>query len=214
MLEEVPEDTLQRKYDDGGIQAKLNTLKPTSLYEAISFAHDAEKEFKSISRSLHSRSFQQTRPQQEHMVRNSNFRKRFFSPSHQSTPPSSPTTNQNNNVPKSQSTNMTVQNKKPKLVCWRCGKLGHTKASCRVKLPQQWSTNAQLHTIDVEPHTFAPTWTEDSLEQGKLLSIHALLKMTGSIHSKNISVLHDDGSTHDFFSEKLVRELNLSNGYV
>ena len=41
MMEEVPKDTLQIKYEDGlhqGIQAKIHSLKSTSLYEAISYA--------------------------------------------------------------------------------------------------------------------------------------------------------------------------------
>ena len=55
MLEDVPKDTLQRKYEDSldaGIQAKLNTLGPSSLYDAISIAHDAEKEMDSIVKHL------------------------------------------------------------------------------------------------------------------------------------------------------------------
>lgn len=52
MMEDVPEDTLQTKYEDaihGGIQAKLNSLKPTSLFEAISYAHNEEKEINPIT---------------------------------------------------------------------------------------------------------------------------------------------------------------------
>ena len=59
MMEDVPEETLQIKYEDGlqaGIQAKLNSLKPSSLLEAISYAHDAEKEINSITRMIQSKS--------------------------------------------------------------------------------------------------------------------------------------------------------------
>jgi len=55
MLEEVPDDTLQCKYEDGleaGIQAKLSTLQPSTLYDAISIAFDSEKEFTSIAKQL------------------------------------------------------------------------------------------------------------------------------------------------------------------
>ena len=55
MMEDVPEDTLQIKYEDGlqrGIQAKLHSLQPTSLFDAISYAHDAEKEINAITRTV------------------------------------------------------------------------------------------------------------------------------------------------------------------
>ena len=99
MLEEVPEDTLQRKYEDrleSGIQAKLNTLKPTPLYEAISFAYDAEKKFKSITRSLEAQPSQMVRPQQTSMVRNFNFRKRLSSSSLSASIPTTPLSNHEN----------------------------------------------------------------------------------------------------------------------
>ena len=62
-MEDVPEDTLQSKYEDsieGGIQAKLHSLKPSSLFEAISYAHDAEKEINAITRMIQ---VNQARPQ-------------------------------------------------------------------------------------------------------------------------------------------------------
>ena len=55
MMEHVPKETLQIKYDDGlqrGIQAKLHSLQPTSLFEAISYAHDAKKEINAITRMV------------------------------------------------------------------------------------------------------------------------------------------------------------------
>ena len=55
MMEHVPEETLQIKYEDGlqrGIQAKLHSLQPTSLFEAISYAHDAEKEINASTRMI------------------------------------------------------------------------------------------------------------------------------------------------------------------
>ena len=63
MMEDDPEDTLQSKYEDfieGGIQAKLPSLKPSSLFEAISYAHDAEKEINAITRMIQ---VNQARPQ-------------------------------------------------------------------------------------------------------------------------------------------------------
>ena len=66
MMEDVPKETLQTKYKDtihGGIQAKLNSLKPTSLFEAISYAHDAEKEINSITRMIQGN---QPHPQPNH----------------------------------------------------------------------------------------------------------------------------------------------------
>ncbi|MCO5597711.1 hypothetical protein L7F22_051792 [Adiantum nelumboides] len=55
MMEDVPKDTLQVKYEDGlhpGLQAKLHTLTPSSLFEAISYTHDAKKEINSITRMI------------------------------------------------------------------------------------------------------------------------------------------------------------------
>ena len=55
MMEHVPEETLQIKYEDGlqrAIQAKLHSLQPTSLFEATSYAHDVEKEINAITRML------------------------------------------------------------------------------------------------------------------------------------------------------------------
>lgn len=66
MMEDVPKDMLQKKYEGAiqpSIQAKLNSLKPTSLYEAISYAHDVEKEINSITRMIQAN---QPRPQPDH----------------------------------------------------------------------------------------------------------------------------------------------------
>ena len=55
MMEHVPKETLQIKYGDGlqrGIQAKLHSLQLTSLFEAISYAHDAKKEINAITRMI------------------------------------------------------------------------------------------------------------------------------------------------------------------
>ena len=55
MMEPILEDTLQIKYEDGlqrGIQAKRHSLQPTSLFEAISYAHDAGKEINAITRMV------------------------------------------------------------------------------------------------------------------------------------------------------------------
>ena len=52
MMEHVLEETLQIKYEDGlqrGIQAKIHSLQPTSLFEAISYTHDAEKKINAIT---------------------------------------------------------------------------------------------------------------------------------------------------------------------
>ena len=52
MMKHVPKETLQIKYEDNsqrGIQAKLHSLQPTSLFEAISYAHDAKKEINAIT---------------------------------------------------------------------------------------------------------------------------------------------------------------------
>ena len=52
MMEHVTEETLQIKYEDGlqrVIPDKLHSLQPTSLFEAISYAHDAEKEINAIT---------------------------------------------------------------------------------------------------------------------------------------------------------------------
>ena len=55
-------------------------------------------------------------------------------------------------------------------------------------------------------------WIEESLqqEQGTPQSIHALLRQKGKIYGESLSILHDDNSSHDFISEKLVRKLGLS----
>lgn len=70
MMEDVPEDTLQTKYEDSieaGIQAKLLSFKPTSLFEAISYAHDAEKEINAITRMIQ---VNRPRPQQPNSSNN------------------------------------------------------------------------------------------------------------------------------------------------
>ena len=54
MLKKVPTLILQCKYEDGleeGIQADVNMLYPSSLYESISFSHDVEKKIQSLKKT-------------------------------------------------------------------------------------------------------------------------------------------------------------------
>ena len=81
-MEDVPEDTLQTKYEDaihGGIQAKLHSLKPTSLYEAISYAHDAEKEINSITRMVQANQPRPQPPRFNNQLRGNNNTSRYNS---------------------------------------------------------------------------------------------------------------------------------------
>ena len=45
---------------------------------------------------------------------------------------------------------------------------------------------------------------------GNSIPLHSLLRMTTTIQDTLVSVLHDDGNTHDFSSERLARKLNLT----
>ena len=237
MLEEVPEDSLQRKYEDGlqeGIQAKLNTLQPSTLYDAISLAHDAEKEFRCVAKMVRTQPTSQGR-QSSLVSNNRNFKRPFSTPRTNNyivpralTAPQNNVFNEAHPKPndvnfKPQISHTSAQNKKLRILCYRCGKPGHVKANCRVKLPSKKPPTAELHNIEEEPtnadvHS-TPDWTEDSLQQevdtdellvpGKSPSIHALLCMQGTVCETEVCVLHDDGSSHDFLSEKLVRKLKL-----
>ena len=76
---------------------------------------------------------------------------------------------------------------------------------------------AQIHHIE-EDNDFQADWVDDSLSHdmgntdasGNSIPLHSLLRMNAKIHDTQVSVLHDDGSTHDFISERLARKLNLT----
>ena len=84
---------------------------------------------------------------------------------------------------------ITAPNKKPRIVCYQCGKPGHVKATSRVRLPPNKPTIVELHNIEEEStpvdDEFIPDWIEDSLEQegthdetqvpGKQHSIHSVV---------------------------------------
>ena len=88
------------------------------------------------------------------------------------------------------------------------------QARCHVRLPPNKPPTAQVHYIEGDSTQddldFAPDWTEDTLQTkvnnkdytdaGTPNSIHALLHMQGLINKSEVSVLHDDGGSHDFIS--------------
>lgn len=157
MLEDVPEDTLQQKYEEKlqqGIQEKLHTLKSALLYDAISFAHDAEKEFQSISQLI--RPSQQQAPQvpQLSWVRNNrNFGKqfstlhtRYFNRTRAPTFPDKNVINVANTKPNdvnfkpkpshgSAHTQNEGTHNKHHIICHGCNKPGHVQAHCPFKRP-------------------------------------------------------------------------------
>ena len=45
--------------------------------------------------------------------------------------------------------------------------------------------------------------------EGNSNSLHSLLCMTATIQDTHVSILHDDGSTHDFISKRLAHKLKL-----
>ena len=247
MMEDVPEDTLQMKYEDAihsGIQAKLHSLKPTSLFEAISYAHDAEKEINAITRIVQGN---QPRAQphgfnnQAHRFNNNNRyhgnsyntpRTRTYTPprnftTHRNTPP--PRTNPNPNrpqhmqatfnrnpPPQNTRTNAPHARNHTRLVCHGCHRYGHVIANCPDKHRQPPPT-AQIHHIEPDAD-FQADWMEtphahdmgNDTAPGNSIPLHSLLRMKATIQDTSVSVLHDDGSTHDFISQRLAHKLNLT----
>ena len=63
---------------------------------------------------------------------------------------------------------------------------------------------------------FQSDWGNDSLPpdnnnpSGNPIPLHSLLRMSATINDTQVSVLHDDGSTHDFISQRLAHKLNLT----
>lgn len=250
-MEDVPEDTLQTKYEDaihGGIQAKLHSLKPTSLYEAISYAHDAEKEIKSITRMVQ---INQPRPQPPRFNNpprwnnttsryNPNAyntpRTRTFAPPPRNfiAPRNAPPPRNNfhphrqnlthptitRNPPPPQDTRTTTPpahnppaHNRPRMVCHGCHRYGHVIANCPMNR-QRNNPTAQIHHIE-QDNDFQDDWmdnldTGNNDTSGTSFPLHSLLRMNAKIQDAQVSVLHDDGSTHDFISDRLVRKLNLT----
>jgi len=239
MLEEVNDATLQQKYEDGlheGIQAEVNMFKPSSLYEAISLAHDAEKKLLSISKFVRPMPNFQQRPPPPLMSGNRNF-KRFVPPprtnnfqprAHTYTTknvfngaPTKPNIVNSNPKPNSGAHNMQKATK-PTSTCHRCNKSGHIAANCYARLPPKKPTpmvnNIEEEDYDGANEDATPDWTEETLHEegnhetynttGTQPPIHSLLRMQGYVNGHSLCVLHDDGSSHDSFPKSLLEHYN------
>ena len=81
---------------------------------------------------------------------------------------------------------------------------------------QKQQVTAQLHHLEGD-NNFQVDWVDDSTIQnmgnvntlGNSVFLHSLLRMTATIQDTLVSVLHDDGITHDFISKRLAHKLNL-----
>ena len=75
---------------------------------------------------------------------------------------------------------------------------------------------AQIHHLEGD-NNFQADWVDDFAIQnmgnaestGNSNSLHSLLRMNATVQDTHVSVLHDDGSTHDFISECLAHKLKL-----
>ena len=45
--------------------------------------------------------------------------------------------------------------------------------------------------------------------EAHILTLHTYLKMKGKVNGREALILHDDGSTHDFISERFAESLGL-----
>ncbi len=194
MMEPVPEDTLQIKYEDGlqrGIQAKLHSLQPTSLFEAISYAHDAEKEINAITHMVqvnqphpqpNNFNYQPSRfnnnnrynPQSYNTPRTRNFtpQRNFNAP--RNTPPTRTNFNPHrpphvqatfNRNPPPQDTRTTAPPapNHSRIICHNCHRPGHVIANCPRTRQRQQAT-AQIHHLEGD-NDFQTDWVDDSTFQ-------------------------------------------------
>lgn len=103
------------------------------------------------------------------------------------------------------------------MVCHGCHRFGHVIANCPLSRRQQPHPTTQIHHIE-DDNDFQSDWMDDSFSHdmgnmdvsGNSIPLHSLLRMTAKIQDTHVSILHDDGSTHDFISTRLARKLNLT----
>ncbi|MCO5607220.1 hypothetical protein L7F22_061413 [Adiantum nelumboides] len=102
--------------------------------------------------------------------------------------------------------------------CFGCGQMGHQIKDCpnkKLKKPQG-RPSVHLHeisgnsdVIQVEIHHLAHSSCTDCKFSTKVFDKHDLLRFLGKINGHDVTVLLDNGSSHNFVDAKLVQKLHL-----
>lgn len=103
-----------------------------------------------------------------------------------------------------------------RMVCHGCHRFGHVIANCPTTRQRQQAV-MQIHHIKGD-NDFQADWMDDpqahdmgnDTAPGNSILLHSLLRMKATIQDTHVSVLHDDGSTHDFISQRLAHKLTLT----
>ncbi|VFQ67522.1 unnamed protein product, partial [Cuscuta campestris] len=198
------------------LRSEVRIHKPQSVYRATSLALEMEKKLQGTkstrpcSTASSARATYSTNSGRNQSVPDSSAK---TSTSHNPTS-QNPGSSQSVIPFRSNSWDTTRQERRNKGLCFRCGDPFRPGHRCT-------TSTFSLMEVDVEgnpiPETFEPAPEMEEIIEEAEISFNAILgtssaatmKLQGSIQNRNVLCLVDSGSTHNFFSERLVNELNL-----
>ncbi|MCO5558630.1 hypothetical protein L7F22_012216 [Adiantum nelumboides] len=133
-------------------------------------------------------------------------------------PSSSPNIASRSTQEKKKARNAVIVDAVKKGACFECGQTGHQIKDCpkkKTKKPQA-RPSVQIHkisgnsnVIQVEIHHLAHSSCTDCTFSTKVFDKHDLLRFPEKINGHDVTVLLDNGSSHNFVDAKLVQKLNL-----
>ncbi|MCO5603723.1 hypothetical protein L7F22_057874 [Adiantum nelumboides] len=132
--------------------------------------------------------------------------------------PSSDTTPRGGGKEKKKARNASIADAVKKGACFSCGQQGHQMKDCpsrKTKKPQG-RPSVQIHEISgnsdflsVQVHHLAHSPCTDCSFRTKVFDKHDLLRFPGKINGHDVTILLDNGSSHNFVDAKLVQMLHL-----